>query len=142
VMCWRSDRKSGSASQKIWSPPYFYFRFGLSHNRDLPFCLILVYIVPNGLPVARDGLATGRGGQVCSRDTTSGSHAVASSRIPRLRSRRVSKVADFDPPNLHLAVLAMGLQCLSVSVCLSGEFRGDLLLQKTRVPGYRVVLFV
>jgi len=31
----------------------------------------------------------------------------------------LSKFADFDPPHLHLAV----------------EFRGDLWLQKTRVPG-------
>ena len=45
--------------------------------------------VPSGLAIASDGWATGRGGQVRSRDTTSGSHAVASSRIPRLRSRRV-----------------------------------------------------
>ena len=54
------------------------------------FWSILSYFDPNGLPVARDSWETGRGGQVRTRDTTSGSHAVASSRIPRLRSRRVS----------------------------------------------------
>jgi len=37
----------------------------------------------------------------------------------------LSKVADFDPPLLHLV-----------------EFRGDLWYQKTRVHGYRVVLSV
>jgi len=36
-MCLRPDRKSGSASQKIWSPPYFCFRFGLYRARDLSF---------------------------------------------------------------------------------------------------------
>jgi len=45
--------------------------------------------VPTGLAIASDGWATGRGGQVRSRDITSGSYAVASSRIPRLCSRRV-----------------------------------------------------
>jgi len=29
--------KTGSPSQKIWSPPYFYFRFGIYRPRDLPF---------------------------------------------------------------------------------------------------------
>jgi len=42
----------------------------------------------------------------------------------------LSKVADFDPPHLYLAPPPV-------------EFRGDLWLQKTRVPGaYRVMLFV
>jgi len=45
----------------------------------------------------------------------------------------LSKVADFDPPHLHLAPL-QGV--------IPVEFRGDLWHQKTRVPGYRVVLFV
>jgi len=47
----------------------------------------------------------------------------------------LSKVADFDPPHLHLAP--------SQGVILA-EFRGDLWRQKTRVPavGYRMVLFV
>ena len=45
--------------------------------------------VPSGLAIDIDGKATGRRGQVRSRNTTSGSHAVASSRIPRLRSCRV-----------------------------------------------------
>ena len=38
----------------------------------------------------------------------------------------LSKVADFDPPDLHLAP-PQGLTPV--------EFRGDLWLQKTRVPG-------
>ena len=38
----------------------------------------------------------------------------------------LSKVADFDPPHLHL-VPTQGM--------ISVEFRGDLWLQKTRVPG-------
>ena len=45
----------------------------------------------------------------------------------------LSKVADFDPPNLYL-VPPWGVTPV--------EFRGDLWLQKSRVPGYRVVLFV
>jgi len=45
----------------------------------------------------------------------------------------LSKVADFDPPNLYLAP-PWGVTPV--------EFRGDLWLQKSRVPGYRVVLFV
>jgi len=28
---------SGSPSHKTWSPPHFYFRFGLYRPRDLPF---------------------------------------------------------------------------------------------------------
>jgi len=38
----------------------------------------------------------------------------------------LSKVADFDPPHLHLAPL-QGVTAV--------EFRGDLWRQKTRVPG-------
>ena len=37
MMCWRSNRQSGSPSQKIWSRPYFYFRFGLWSPRDALF---------------------------------------------------------------------------------------------------------
>jgi len=68
---------SGLASSAPWT-----FLFAL-------FWSTLSYFVPNGLPVARDGWATGWVGQVRSRDTTSGSPDVTSSRIPRLRSRRV-----------------------------------------------------
>ena len=45
----------------------------------------------------------------------------------------LSKVTDFDPPQLHSA-LPYGVTPV--------EFRGDLRHQKTRVPGYRVMLFV
>jgi len=45
----------------------------------------------------------------------------------------LSKVADFEPPHPHLAP-ASGVTPV--------EFRGDLWLQKTGVPVYRVVLFV
>ena len=36
----KSNRKSGSPSQKIGSPPYFYFRFGLQRPCDARFCRI------------------------------------------------------------------------------------------------------
>ena len=38
---WRSNRKSASPIQKIGSPPYFYFRFGLYSPRDGTFCRFL-----------------------------------------------------------------------------------------------------
>jgi len=48
----------------------------------------------------------------------------------------LSKVADFDPPHLHLVNFGAPVGVTPV------EFRGDLWHQKTRVLGYRVVLFV
>ena len=45
----------------------------------------------------------------------------------------LSKVTDFNPPHLHLAP-QQGFTPV--------EFRGDFWRQKTRVPGYPVVLFV
>jgi len=45
----------------------------------------------------------------------------------------LTKVADFDPPHLHLAP-PQGV--------IPVEFRGDLWRQKTRLPGLSWVLFV
>jgi len=45
----------------------------------------------------------------------------------------LSKVADFAPPHLHLALLEDVIPI---------EFRGDLWRQKLESLGYRVVLFV
>jgi len=76
VMCWRSNRNSGSPSQK--NGRRHISTSGLASSVPGPsffalFWSILSYFVPNGLPVARDGWTTGRGGQVRSRETTSGS---------------------------------------------------------------------
>jgi len=38
---WESNRKSGSVSQNIESPPYFHFRFGRQRTLDARFCSIL-----------------------------------------------------------------------------------------------------
>ena len=92
MMCWRSNKKSGRRVKK--SGRRHIFTSGLASSAPGPsffalFWSILSYFIPNGLPIARDSWATGRGGQVRSRGTTSGSPDVTSSRIPRLRSHRV-----------------------------------------------------
>jgi len=51
----------------------------------------------------------------------------------RLAVAKLSKVADFEPPHLHLAP-PWGVTPV--------EFRGDLWHQKTKSLGYRVVLYM
>jgi len=80
-MYWRSDRKSKKSGAVTFLIPVLP-----AVPRRSPFGM---RFVPSGLAIASDGWATARGGQVRSRDTNYGSQAVASSRIPRLRSRRV-----------------------------------------------------
>jgi len=49
-MYWRSHRKSGSPSQKVESPPYFYFRFA---SRERPPTLrVPTYAENIALPAA------------------------------------------------------------------------------------------
>ena len=43
--CRKSDKKSGSLSWNIGSPPYFHFRFGLQRPSDARFCRILANIL-------------------------------------------------------------------------------------------------
>ena len=50
-----------------------------------------------------------------------------------IKASYLSRVADFDPPHLHLAP-SLGV--------IPVEFRGDLWRQKTRVPALLYVLFV
>ena len=48
VMYWRSNRKSGSPSEKIRSPPYFYFWFGLQRPVDAHFRRITCPMIARG----------------------------------------------------------------------------------------------
>jgi len=91
-MCWRSNRKSGSPSQKSGRRHISTSGLASSAPRTFlfsPYSGLYCRISSRMASLLPVTAGISRGGQVRSRDTTSGSHAVASSRIPRLRSRRV-----------------------------------------------------
>ena len=49
----KSNRKSGSLSRNIRSPPYFHFRFGRQRPNDAGFCSILANMAAVSFVMAR-----------------------------------------------------------------------------------------